>query len=84
MMFPRKSRICGSTRKKLSLWQKKREPLLEEPEVDTATLIEAEGGVESIIHTLLVEGAQLVLLAQSMVARLREERAVTSVARSSI
>ena len=59
----------------------------------TATLIEAdtllvEGGVGSIIHTLLVEGAQLggqrVLLAQLVVARLREGRVVTSVARSSI
>ena len=89
-MFLRRSRILGSTRKKLSLWQKKREPLLEEPEVVSATLIEVdilllEEEAGSIILTLLMEEAQLVLVVLLvMVARLREGRVATSVARTSI
>ena len=79
-----------STRKKLSLWRKKREPLSEEQEVVSATLIEvdillAEEEAGSFILTLLVEEAQLVpevLLV--MVARVREGKVATSVDLTSI
>ena len=79
-----------STRKKLSLWRKKREPLSEEQEVVSATLIEvdillAEEEAGSFILTLLVEEAQLVpevLLV--MVARIREGKVATSVDLTSI
>ena len=79
-----------STRKKLSLWRKKREPLSEEQEVVSATLIEegillAEEEAGSFILTFLVEEAQLVpevLLV--MVAQVREGKVATSVDLTSI
>ena len=75
---------------KEALRQKKREPLLEEPEVVSATLTEVdillvveEAG--SIILTLLVEEAQLVLVVLLvMVALLRERGVTSSAARTSI
>ena len=79
-----------STRKKLSLWRKKREPLSEEQEVVSATLIEegillAEEEAGSFILTFLVEEAQRVpevLLV--MVAQVREGKVATSVDLTSI
>ena len=79
-----------STRKKLSLWRKKREPLSEEQEVVSATLIEVdillvEEEAGSFILTLLVEEAQLVMVVRLvMVAVTKEGRVATSVARMSI